>query len=80
MAEGTLTILDHVRPRVIEFNGVPEEREAVEQEFKNLMRSGNYLAFKVEEKTGKKVQIRENEFPSAEENPKVVLTPHLVGG
>lgn len=78
--EGTLTILEHERPRVIEFNGIPEEREAVKQEFEKLMDSGNFLALKVVEGTGEKVQIRRDEFPIEDENPEVVLIPHLVGG
>lgn len=78
--EGTLTILDPARPRVIEFNGVPEEREAVRQEFEKLMGSGNFFAYKVDEATGDKVQIFADEFPSDEPNPKVTLHPTLAGG
>lgn len=80
--EGTLTILEQTNVRRIDFNGIPEEREQVRDEFDRLMASGGYLAFmEVKEAEGtKNIQIRQGEFPIDQPNPRVTLMPHLKGG
>lgn len=82
---GKLTVMAPGKPEVIEFNGQPEEREAVAETFRELMAEGGFLAYQIEAPERpldkpEKVQIRADEFPVHDPEAEVVLTPHLAGG
>ena len=82
---GKLVVMDPTMPEVHPFNGDLADRQRVEKIFRERMEGGGFMAVVVTpatERGGKpeKKHIFKDEFPVADPDAEVWLTPHLKGG